>query len=223
MTFSIIARCKKTGQLGGAISSSSPAVAARCLQAKAGIGVAASQNITDPYLANILLDMIKYDITPADAISELVKNTDFIEYRQLALVNLNAPPAVFSGQHVLGVASQCVGEDAVCAGNLLENTTVPQQMLDEFQAAKGSLAERLMIALQHGLKAGGEAGSVRSAGLLVVDKLEWPVIDLRVDWSGTPIDDLYELWKVYEPQVEDYVIRALNPGDSPSYAVSGDE
>lgn len=223
MTFSIIARCKKTGQFGGAISSSSPAVAARCLQAKAGIGVAASQNITDPYLANILLDMIKYDITPTDAISELVKNTDFIEYRQLALVNLNDPPAIFSGKNVLGVASQCIGEHAVCAGNLLENTTVPQQMLDAFQMAEGSLAERLMIALQHGLKAGGEAGPVRSAGILVVDKLEWPIIDLRVDWSETPIDDLYELWKVYEPQVEDYVIRALNPSDSPSYAVPGDE
>ena len=58
---------------------------------------------------------------------------------------------------------------------------------------------------------------------VVVDKLEWPVINLRVDWSDTPIEDLYQLWKVYEPQVEDYIVRALNPTDSPSYGVPGNE
>ncbi len=96
-------------------------------------------------------------------------------------------------------------------------------MVDAFHQAEGSLAERLLVALQAGLAAGGEAGPVHSAGLLVVDKLEWPVINLRVDWSDTPIEDLYQLWKVYEPQVEDYVVRALDPSGSPSYGVPGDE
>lgn len=223
MTFSIIARCHKTGQFGGAICSSSPAVAARCIQAKAGVGVATSQNITDPYLANILLDMTKYDLAPEESIAELVKNTDFIEYRQLTVINSNEKPAAFSGKHTLGVHSQCVGGHAVGAGNLLANEEVPKVMVEAFQQAEGSLAERLLVALQAGLAAGGEAGPVHSAGLLVVDKLEWPVVNLRVDWSETPIEDLYQLWKVYEPQVEDYVVRALNPSSSPSYGVPGDE
>ena len=223
MTFSIIARCNKTGQFGGAICSSSPAVAARCIQAKAGVGVATSQNITDPYLANILLDMTKYDLAPEDSIAELVKNTDFIEYRQLSVINSDEQPAAFSGKYTLGVHSQCIGEHAVGAGNLLENEDVPKAMVDAFHQSAGSLAERLMLALKAGLAVGGEAGPVHSAGLLVVDKLEWPVINLRVDWSDTPIEDLYQLWKVYEPQVEDYIVRALNPTDSPSYGVPGNE
>ena len=223
MTFSIIARCNKTGQFGGAICSSSPAVAARCIQAKAGVGVATSQNITDPYLANILLDMTKYDLAPEDSIAELVKNTDFIEYRQLSVINSDEQPAAFSGKFTLGVHSQCVGEHAVGAGNLLENEDVPKAMVNAFAESAGSLAERLMVALKAGLAQGGEAGPVHSAGLLVVDKLEWPVINLRVDWSDTPIEDLYQLWKVYEPQVEDYIVRALNPTDSPSYGVPGNE
>lgn len=223
MTFSIIARCKKTGQFGAAICSSSPAVAARCLQAKAGIGVATSQNITDPYLANTLLDMVKYDIAPSDAITELVRNTDFIEYRQLSVLNGNEDPAVYSGKYVLGVHSACVGDHVACAGNLLANEGVTQEMMYTFHSTQGCLAERLLTALKAGLKAGGEAGPVHSAGVLVVDKLEWPVIDLRVDWSDTPIEDLYQLWKVYEPQVEDYVLRALNPASSPSYGVPGNE
>ena len=223
MTFSIIARCNKTGQFGGAVCSSSPAVAARCIQAKAGVGVATSQNITDPYLANILLDMTKYDLAPEDSIAELVKNTDFIEYRQLSVINSDEQPAAFSGKYTLGVHSQCIGEHAVGAGNLLENEDVPKAMVDAFHQSAGSLAERLMQALKAGLAVGGEAGPVHSAGLLVVDKLEWPVINLRVDWSDTPIEDLYQLWKVYEPQVEDYIVRALNPTDSPSYGVPGNE
>ena len=223
MTFSIIARCNKTGQFGGAICSSSPAVAARCIQAKAGVGVATSQNITDPYLANILLDMTKYDLAPEDSIAELVKNTDFIEYRQLSVINSDEQPAAFCCKYSVGGQSQCVGEHAVGAGNLLENEDVPKAMVHAFAESVGSLAERLMVALKAGLAQGGEAGPVHSAGLLVVDKLEWPVINLRVDWSDTPIEDLYQLWKVYEPQVEDYIVRALNPTDSPSYGVPGNE
>ena len=223
MTFSLIARCKKTGQFGGVISSSSPAVAARCIQARSGIGVATSQNITDPQLANILLDMVKYDLAPDEAVSELVKNTDFIEYRQLTVLNSDELPAAFSGKETLGTHAQALGEHCVGAGNLLANQNVPSAMVNAFEDAQGSLAERLMLALKAGVAAGGEAGPVHSAGLLVVDKLDWPVINLRVDWSETPIEDLYQLWKVYEPQVEDYVIRALNPSSSPSYGVPGDE
>lgn len=121
------------------------------------------------------------------------------------------------------VYSECIGEHAVGAGNLLKNKDVPKVMVEAFHQAQGSLAERLLHALQAGLAAGGEAGPVHSAGLLVVDKLEWPVINLRVDWSDTPIEDLYQLWKVYEPQVEDYVVRALDPSCSPSYGVPGDQ
>ena len=223
MTFSIIARCKKTGQFGGAISSSSPAVAARCLKARAGVGIAASQNITDPYLATILLDMIKYNLTAEEALHELVGNTEFIEYRQLSVLNFEHKPAVYSGEHTLGIFAGCVGESAACAGNLLDNDQVPAQMLATFEQATGSLAERLMQALQAGLTAGGEATAVHSAGLLVVDKLEWPMIDLRVDWSEKPIEDLYRVWKIYEPQVEDYVVRALNPQIAPSYDLSDNE
>lgn len=222
MTFSIIARCHKTGQFGAAISSSSPAVAARCIQARAGVGVATSQNITDPYLASILLDMTQYDLAPEESIAELVKNTDFIEYRQLSVLNGDEKPAAFSGKYTLGMHSECIGEHAVGAGNLLANPDVPKAMVDAFEQHQGTLAQRLMHALKAGLDAGGEAGPVHSAGLLVVDKLKWPVVNLRVDWSDHPIEDLDQLWTLYEPQVEAYVSRALDPGGAPSYGVPGE-
>jgi uncharacterized Ntn-hydrolase superfamily protein len=223
MTFSIVARCKTTGQLGAAVSSSSPAVASRCIRAKAGVGVAASQNITDPHLANILLDLIKYDVSPNDAIQELVANTDFIEYRQLLVLNMQGQVAAYSGEKTLGIYHAHTGQDVACAGNLLANPNVPRAMCQAFEQSQGCLAERLLLAMQAGLAAGGEAGSVHSAGILVVDKVQWPIVDLRVDWSESdPIGELYNIWKIYQPQVEDYVLRALNPSSSPSYGVPGD-
>ena len=223
MTFSIIARCSETGQFGAAISSSSPAVASRCIRAKAGVGVAASQNITDPQLASILLEMAKYNISPKNAITELTKNTDFIAYRQLSLLDTVNPPFAFSGRNTLGIYAQHIGTHVVCAGNLLDNDQVTRIMLEQFEQSTGTLATRLLDALQAGERAGGEAGDVHSAGLLVVDKLEWPIIDLRVDWSDQPIPELIALWKIYEPQVDDYVLRALDPTSAPSYGVPGNE
>lgn len=223
MTFSIIARCPKTGQFGAAISSSSPAVASRCIRARAGVGVAASQNITDPQLGHALLDLIKYDITPTQALQELQQSVEFIQYRQLAVLNAADTPACFSGSEVLGVHHAVVGEHAVCAGNLLANTEVPNAMLAAFEASSGHLGERLLQALQAGLAAGGEAGPVHSAGLLVVDKLSWPTVDLLIDWSeDDPIALLAAAWQVYAPQIDSYVQRALNPSLAESYGVPGD-
>ena len=137
MTFSIIARCAKTGQLGAAVSSSSPAVASRCIRAKAGVGVVASQNITDPNLSQILLEMMQYDLTPSDAGQELIKHTEFIQYRQLMALNTTDAPFVFSGEHTLGTFSTVQGKDAACAGNMLSNTGVPKAMLNTFEKSVG--------------------------------------------------------------------------------------
>nr|MDA3887496.1 DUF1028 domain-containing protein [Allgaiera sp.] len=59
MTFSLVACCPDTGRLGMVISSSSPAVAARCAHARAGVGVVASQNVTDPRLGGRALDLLE--------------------------------------------------------------------------------------------------------------------------------------------------------------------
>ena len=75
-----------------------------------------------------------------------------------------------------------------------------------------------------GLDAGGEEGPVHSSGLLIVRNVSWPVANLRVDWSDAdPIADLQRLWELYEPQVEAYVTRAIDPTAAPSFGVPGDE
>lgn len=224
MTFSITGRCARSGMFGIAVTSSSMAVAARCAFARAGVGAVATQNITDPRLGPRGLDLMAEGRDARDALAQLLAEHALRDYRQLALVDAQGKTAVHSGAGTLGLHNTAQGADAVAAGNLLADASVPEAMLAAFQATpEAHLAERLTAALQAGLAAGGEEGPVRSAGLLVADREAWPLVDLRVDWSeGDPIAELVEVWRGWQPQMADYVTRALDPGSAPAYGVPGD-
>ena len=222
MTFSIVARSDDASLFGVAIASSSPAVAARCSRARAGIGAVATQNITDPELGWRMLEGLRCGASAQEAIEGVLASTPFGDYRQLLAIGQDGPPASHSGSHALGTVATAPGRHAVAAGNLLASQRVPVAMLAAFEAARGPFADRLLAALRAGSDAGGEAGPVHSAGLLVVREVPWPIVDLRVDWSDAdPIADLAAIWTRYAPQVEDYVRRALSPADAPGFAVPG--
>ncbi len=178
MTFSIAARCAETGMLGVAVSSSSPAVAARCAYARADVGAICSQNVTDPRLGTRGLELLAEGMTAGEAIETLVKTSDHIEYRQLAAVDARGGSAVYSGPKALGVVSFAKAQDVACAGNLLASKDVPRAMMEAFVSSPGPLGDRLLIAMRAGRDAGGEAGPVHSAGLMLVRDVPWPVADL---------------------------------------------
>jgi uncharacterized Ntn-hydrolase superfamily protein len=221
MTFSIAARCARTGMLGIAVSSSSPAVAARCAYARAHVGAAASQNITDPTLGPWLLDLMALGAPAPEAVRIVAGSAANIAYRQLVAVDAAGRTGVFSGARTLGTYAEAEGEGAVAAGNMLKNKMVPERMISAFGESSGGLGDRILAAMRAGLDAGGEEGPVHSAGLLLVRDVPWPVANLRVDWSDAdPIADLGRLWALYEPQLEAYVKRALDPTAAPSFGVA---
>ena len=223
MTFSLTARCKDTGMFGMVISSSSPAVAARCVHLRAKAGAVASQNITDPALGQIGLDLLARGLSANEVRDALVASTPFIAYRQLALVDALGRVASYCGSNTLGIHAIHPGDGVIAAGNLLANDQVPAAMVQSYQANAGkTFANRLIAALRAGLDQGGEAGPVHSAGLCVVRDVSWPIVDLRVDWSDRPIAALEEVWAVYGPQVENYVRRASNPSEAPGFGVAGE-
>ena len=223
MTFSIVARCARTGQFGMAISSSSPAVAARCAHVRAGVGAVASQNITDPGLGPLVLDHLEAGLPAAEALSAVTSGRPHIDYRQILVVDRGGQTAIHSGRQVLGVWGEARAPDCAAGGNLLAGELVPMAMVEAFATAKGAFGERLMQALEAGLHAGGEAGPIHSAGLKVADRLSWPLVDLRIDWAENPIGMLREAWDVYAPQMAAYVQRAEDPTQAPSYGVPGHE
>ncbi len=224
MTFSLVARCADTGMFGVAISSSSPAVAARCSYARAGVGAVASQNVTDPTLGPLALDLMASGMSALEAVAEVQARGKFIEYRQVLVVDGKGGTAIHSGPNSLGIWTQAQGQDVASGGNLLDNEGVPAAIVAGFEAAKGHLGDRLIAAMRAGLAAGGEAGPVHSAGMMLVDKVPWPVADLRCDWTEEcPVESVATAWEVYKPQLDAYVQRALDPREAPSYGVPGDE
>lgn len=223
MTFSLVARCARTGQFGMAISSSSPAVAARCAHVRAGVGAVASQNVTDPALGPLVLDRLAEGMGARAALEAVTAGRAFIDYRQLLVVDRDGATAIHSGRQVLGQWGEGRGKDCAAGGNLLADPGIPAAMVAGFEAATGHLGERLMRALEAGLAAGGEAGPVHSAGLKVADRLDWPLVDLRIDWADDPIGMLRAAWEVYAPQMGAYVQRAEDPTQAPKYGVPGDE
>ncbi len=225
MTFSVVARCKTSGMFGVAISSSSPAVAARCAFARTSIGAVASQNITDPSLGTRALDLMQSGASATQSIEVLKASADHMDYRQVLVVDGHGATAIHSGRNSLGVFAEASGDNVVSAGNLLKNTNIPGAIVECFERTAGHLGDRLMAALKAGLSAGGEAGPVHSAGLLIVDRVSWPAAELRCDWleNGCPIENIATAWTIYKPQLEDYLQRAENPTAAPSYGVPGDE
>ena len=224
MTFSVVARCPETGMFGVAVSSSSPAVAARCAYARAGVGAVASQNITDPTLGTRGLELMALGATAAEAVDILRKTSPHMDYRQVTAVDARGRTAIHSGPKALGTWAEAQAENVACGGNLLANQGVPEAMVEAFLGSSGHLGDRLIAVMRAALVAGGEEGPVRSAGLKLVRDVAWPVADLRVDWTDDcPVEGLAALWEVYKPQLEAYVTRALNPADAPSYGVPGDE
>jgi uncharacterized Ntn-hydrolase superfamily protein len=145
------------------------------------------------------------------------------DYRQVLAVDARGMSAIYSGAKALGLWAEARDTDVACGGNLLANENVPAAMIESFRASQGDLGDRLITALRAALKAGGEAGPVRSAGLKLVRDVSWPVADLRCDWSeDCPIEQIARLWDIYKPQLESYVTRAINPTNAPSYGVAGD-
>lgn len=224
MTFSLVARCTETGMFGVAISSSSPAVAARCSYARAGVGAVASQNVTDPTLGPMALDLMERGLSAPEAVAVVQTRGRFIEYRQVLAVDRNGRTAIHSGPNALGIWAEARAENVAAGGNLLADRGVPQAIVKGFLASSGHLGDRLIAAMRAGLAAGGEAGPVHSAGLKIVDKVSWPVADLRCDWTDAcPVEAVAAAWGIYKPQLDAYVQRALDPRAAPSYGVPGDE
>lgn len=224
MTFSIAGHCPKTGQYGAAVSSSSICVASRCLFVAPKSGVILTQNVTNPVLGQLGIEFLEKDQNAEQVLKGLLQVEKYPQWRQLMILDQSGNSAAHSGNETLGIHATRSGKYCIAGGNMLSEAKVIDRMIQAFEeSTDNELAERLIIAMEAGLAAGGEMGPIHSVGLKVSDQASWPVVDLRVDWHIAPLDELRMLWKNYLPQRDDYILRAIDPDVSPSYGVPGDE
>ena len=218
MTLSIAGRCRHTGQFGVAVTTSSICVGARCVWVRERVGAVGTQSRTHPGLGKLGLDLLQQGMTPSEVLERILEvDGENAKFRQLSVLAAAGSPVAHTGSAVLDHWGEAPGQDCIAIGNLLASREVIDAAAKAFEAAPcGHLAERLLRGLEAGRAASGEHVDFRSAALQVRASQVWPVCDLRVDWDETdPIARLRVLWTDYEPHLEMYVDRALDPGTVP--------
>jgi uncharacterized Ntn-hydrolase superfamily protein len=219
MTYSIAAKCPRTGMFGAAITTSSIGVGARCAYARAGVGAVLTQHRTDPRLGPMGLELLAQGLPAKDVVQRLTRGVPGIGWRQLAVIDNDGRTAAYHGERITSVHSGDEGPGCIAIGNIVRSTGVTRAMVDAFGAdPQLHLAERLVRAMEAGYAAGGEPKQVKSAALLVVERESFPLIDLRVDYDPQPLVQLRWLWEIYEPSAKLYVDRAVNPDSVPGPA-----
>ncbi len=211
-TFTIVARCGRTGMFGAAIATKSIAVGSRCLFVEAGTGAVSSQAVTNPRLGRRGLERLR-EGRPADAVmADLLASEAFPEKRQVLVVDRDGRAAAHTGSANRAWAGHVTRQDVACGGNLLVSERVVAAMAETCEDGRDlPLAERLLRALEAGKAAGGEIGGERSAALLVVDREAFPLVDLRVDFHPEPVAELRRIFDQYAPVVDLFRLRPDNP------------
>lgn len=208
MTLSIIARCEDTGRLGYAVASCCAAVGTRICDARPGVGAVAVQDGGWLHWRDALLDLLDRGLTSAEATAMLALADD-APASQLAAVGATGPAAAVTGASSTPVSSHVVRDGASAQANTMAVTGVPEALLSAFETAEGPLEHRLVAALlaadalgEHGPDLRGrQSAAVRvvpaERGRVATGDADDPHVDLRVDDSAHPTQDLARLLDVH--------------------------
>lgn len=193
----ILARCRRTGQLGLATYADRRAIAARMGRIRPGVGVSAAQGALNPRHEKWALDLLALGITPREALISSCLKDKFCDYRQILLLSANGEADIYEGAKRPKRAATAKGAHYVLGGTglpFLEPVAAAQAFLEDPRHGDLSLATRLLGALEaaklDGLPSRGEA---QSACLKVLGGDGQMLFDLRVDAGPTPILDLRNL------------------------------
>lgn len=197
MTFSIVARCPGTGQLGVAVATARPAVGNRVPHTKPQVGAVATQANTNPAHGVEGLVLLEMGFAPEVVLAKLQAGDPDWEQRQVHLVNCQGKTAAHTGSEAVPWAGHLAGDGYSVAGNMLAGPQVLTAMARAYETAPGPLSERLLAAIAAGDAAGGDKRGKQSAAIRVVSGDPFPLVDLRVDDHPHPVLELRRIYAVY--------------------------
>lgn len=218
MTYSIVARCSRTGQLGIGVASYSMAIGWHCDGAvRANTGVALTLGFPNPRNNYLAINLLAEGHTAGHALRELISDDRNSDYRQIAIVDRSDKAAAHSGAHLRKWAGHRIGNGYIAFGDGLAGPQVPDAMAAAFEATSQlGLDEQLLAALEAGRDAGGLAGAKgrlpeRSAAMIVWGNRTHNEVDMRVDLHDRAISELRRIYADYKPTIAYYDERARNP------------
>ena len=200
-TYSIVARDPATGEMGVAVQSHWFSVGSIVTWAEAGVGAVATQSLVDPAYGPRGLELMRQGVPAPKALAQLVAADAGRNGRQVAMVDASGAVDAYTGPNAIAAAGHHVGAQYSTQANMMGKPTVWPAMAKAFEAATGSLADRLLAALEAAEREGGDIRGRQSAALLIVKAKgsgrPWVgadrVFDLRVDDHPQPVAELKRL------------------------------
>jgi uncharacterized Ntn-hydrolase superfamily protein len=206
VTYSIVARDQESGELGVAVQSQAFNTGAAVPWARPGVGAVATQSFTDRRYGWRGLELLAAGRSPEDALAALTSDDPMPAVRQVGLIDPQGRTAQFTGERCVPCAGHGSGENWAAQGNMLA-AHAWHAMGEAFEAATGTLAGRLLAALDAAESTGGDWRGRGGAAIVVVGANGEPwerVVDLRVEEGD---DSLVELRRLLD-RAEAY--RAAN-------------
>ena len=205
-TFSIAARCPRTGMLGVAVSTAVPAVGGICSFIKEGVGAIATQSWVNPYLGIDGLKLLEEGLSAEETLERLLAGDPGRDVRQIGIVDAGGRAASFTGASCVTWAGHIVGEGFAVQGNMLVGAETVSAMAEAARSSEAfDLPERLMLALEAGQAAGGDKRGKQSAALKVFNKEAYPWLDIRVDEHRNPVAELRRIFEIGKHQLLPFV------------------
>jgi len=202
-TYSIVARDTVSGEMGVAVQSHWFSVGSLVAWGKAGVGVVATQSFINPSFGPHGLSLLENGLTPKLAVETLLELDTGKDVRQLAILDVNGNVDAYTGKNCIEAAGHIVGDNFSVQANLMEKNTVWPAMAKAFENSKGSLAERMFVAMEAAQNEGGDIRGKQSVAILVVkakstgNSWEDKVVDLRVEDSENPLKEMRRLLTIH--------------------------
>lgn len=194
MTFSVVARCARTGQLAVGAVTAEIGVGKLACHARARTGAIATQATTNPYLAYDGLRLLDAGHSAQESLTAVLAADPGAPFRQCAVLDARGGTAVATGDRCLPWAGHLVGDGWTTQGNRLVGERTLEAVADVLDATTDlDLVERVLRALEAGELTGADREGALSATLTVVDREEYPLWDLRVDHHAGPVEELRRL------------------------------
>lgn len=214
MTYSLAGRDPTTGDIGFAVTTSSVCVGGRVGEVTDGC-VVFSQARTDPRLHQPGLRMWEQTKDAEKTLEAMKSAATALHWRQLGVLPKTGTPLHHTGMSCLDSAGGLAGANCLALGNFLGSDDVLPAMVDGFEATSGDLATRLVAGMLAGKAAGSERDPLQSASVVVLGAENLKDVDLRVDSSTTPLQDLQKMLVAWLPKAAAYRLRAIDPDAAP--------
>jgi uncharacterized Ntn-hydrolase superfamily protein len=213
MTWSILARDPASGEIGVAVASRFFAVGAICPFVEGGVAALATQALVNPMYAVHAMPRLRAGEAPESILRSLVASDPGADQRQFHILDAFGRVAQHTGANCVFWAGHATEENVSVAGNMLAGEATVRATLAGYLAASGSMAGRLLTAMEAGEKAGGDKRGKQSAGLKIASRDPYPDLDIRADDHPDPLAELRRLHRV---SLERFAVfrRLLAGGDS---------